>query len=112
MQLLFFVHLEVTEGIPAAKLDEKLQDTGLILAKIVHSLKLWEQLCAYFEITPAEEQEILRNHTNDYNSQKRNFLLKWRQKNYIKGATYRHLMELLYQAGEQDTVLAIKELLK
>ena len=95
-----------------AKLDERLPETGLILAKIVRSLKSWKQLCDYFEITPAEEHVILAEHTNDFNSQKRSFLLKWRQKNYIKGATYRHLMELLYQAGEEDTVLAIKELLK
>ena len=90
-----------------------LPETGIILAKIInYSLQSWKRSYAYFEITPAEEQEILGNHTNDFNSQKRNFLLKWRQKNFIKGATYRHLMELLYQAGEQDTVLAIKKLLK
>ena len=112
VQLLLFVHLEVIEGILAEKLDERLPDTGVILAKIVRSLKSWKDLCGYFEITPAEEHEILGNHTQDFNSQKRSFLLKWRQKNYIKGATYRHLMELLYQAGEEDTVLAIKELLK
>ena len=112
MQLLLFVHLEVTEGISATKLDERLPETGVILATIVRSLKSWKNLCGYFEITLVEEHEILGNHTQDFNSQKRSFLLKWRQKNYIKGATYRHLMELLYQAGEEDTVLAIKELLK
>ena len=109
---MFFVHSEVMEGIPVEKLDERLPETGIILAKIVNSLQSWKRLCAYFEITPAEEHEILGNHTNDFNSQKRSFLLKWRQKNFIKGATYRHLIELLYQAGEQDTVLAIKKLLK
>ena len=109
---MFIYNVEVTEGIPAEKLDKKLPETGVILAEIVSSLKSWQRLCAYFEITHAEEHEILGNHTNDFNSQKRSFLLKWRQKNFIDGATYRRLMELLYQAGEHDTVLAIKKLLK
>ena len=98
----------VIQGISQQRLDERIPETGPALARIAHSIKSWRQVCPYFNLTAAEEQEILGDHPYDVASQRTSLLRKWRQKNFFTDATYRKLMTLFYLAGEHDAVEVIR----
>lgn len=100
---------EVTKGIPDKKLDEQIPESGPAISNIARSINNFQVMSQNLGLTGAEQQEILGNNPHSVAAQKMGMLRQWRQKNFYGGATYRKLMELLYSAGDNNAVEAVRK---
>ena len=54
------------------------------LAQVAEKIVTWEQHAPYFGLSPAEEEEIKRDHSGHYHLQKRAILWKWKTNQGVK----------------------------
>ena len=69
----------------------------------------WESLVPFLGLTRAQEQAVARSSPGDYEKQKRECLMKWRE---AKGAraTYQALISVAEEAGNQQLADSVREI--
>ena len=70
----------------------------------------WQELAPYLDLTPAEEREIAEDYACRFQLQKREALIKWKEKHGRK-ATYRSLITVLCEQGRADLADTLKAFL-
>ena len=82
----------------------------ICLGQIAENIVKWEELAVYFELTPAEIEEIRNDYPYQYKMQKHAMLWKWIQKNEDK-ATYRAMKNNFESAKDELLTAKVMEML-
>ena len=99
---------EIMDNIPPSLLDTPVEDIDIeMLAK---EMTEWQELAPYLDLTPAEEREIAEDYACRFRLQKREALIKWKEK-HGKEATYRSLITILSEQGRADLADMLKKIL-
>ena len=96
---------DIMDNIPPSLLDTPVEDIDIeMLAK---KMTEWQELAPYLDLTPAEEREIAEDYACRFRLQKREALIKWKEKHGRK-ATYRSLITVLCEQGRADLADTLK----
>ena len=99
---------DLLRGVSASELGRPCTDERL--ADIASKIVQWEKFAPYMSIEEAEEEEI-RSDNRTYNQQKLACLRKWKAK-YSYKATYQHLIQIFYKAGDIDLSYKVATMMK
>ena len=99
---------EIMDNIPPSLLDTPVEDIDIeMLAK---EMTEWQELAPYLDLTPAEVREIAEDYAYRFRLQKREALMKWKEKHGRK-ATYRSLINIFCEQGRADLADMLKKIL-
>ena len=99
---------EICEGVPKSCLDRAVSD--IHIAQLAQGMTEWQELAPYFDLSPADEEDIVDRYRGRLPLQKREALRKWKEMNDSK-ATYRKLIVIFCSQGRTDLAERVKHLL-
>lgn len=99
---------DLLRGVSASELGRPCTDEHL--AEIARKIVRWETFAPYMSIEEAEEEEI-KSDNQTYHQQKLACLRKWKAK-YSYKATYQHLIQIFYKAGQVDLSYNVASMMK
>ena len=100
---------DLLKDIPPSLLDQQCSD--VCLTEISRRITKWQLLRPYLKLTPAHEDTILQTYHYSGELQKQKLLEKWREIFSTK-ATYRVLIEAIFDSGNADVAHDACELLR